>query len=435
MRLAFTAFGSAGDVLPVLSIAEAAAARGHEVVALVNPSDVALAEARGVRAVAYGAAWSSAALRDRPEWLHRSRGSLAMLRDLMAPRARELVPALRELLSSFGPDAVVHHQASFGVGWVCDPEGIRRVMVSVAPAGWPSVDDPSRYPPMPDRDSYPRWTVRVGSVFGRRGVNRAVDPVLNEVRRELGMAPGRSFMFEEQFGGALNIGMWSPAFRGPADDDPPNAVIAGFPRAATAAVAGGSGGGATSEVEDFLRDGGHGAVAITLGTTAVHAGVDSVGLACGLARGTGRRVVVLGAGDGGVHAEGRVLAAGFVPHGLVLGRCAAVVHHGGIGTTGAALRAGVPSVVVPFTHDQPDNARRVRMLGCGVVLQPGRLSDGRLRAAIARVCGEAVRRRCGEMVDATEHEDGGVRGCEAIEAVLGGSSFGTVREGFEPSRP
>jgi UDP:flavonoid glycosyltransferase YjiC (YdhE family) len=48
---------------------------------------------------------------------------------------------------------------------------------------------------------------------------------------------------------------------------------------------------------------------------------------------------------------------------MMLPRVAAMVHQGGVGTTGQGLRAGVPMLVVPFAHDQPDNGMRVERLG------------------------------------------------------------------------
>src|SRR5258708_21040562 len=54
-----------------------------------------------------------------------------------------------------------------------------------------------------------------------------------------------------------------------------------------------------------------------------------------------------------------------VPHSWLFPRVSAVVHHGGAGTTGAGLRAGVPSIVTPFVADQPNWARRIEALGVG----------------------------------------------------------------------
>jgi UDP:flavonoid glycosyltransferase YjiC (YdhE family) len=54
----------------------------------------------------------------------------------------------------------------------------------------------------------------------------------------------------------------------------------------------------------------------------------------------------------------------------VLPRAAAFVHHGGIGTTAQALAAGVPQLIMPLAHDQPDNASRARDLGVALVIRP-----------------------------------------------------------------
>ncbi len=420
MKIIVTAFGSAGDLVPVLAIAQAATQRGHDVVALVNPSAVRMTQARGVRAVAFGEPWDTAEIAKHPHWLHPAKGSLAMLKELMAPRAAALVPALRTLCEEFAPDVIVYHQASFGAPWVADESGIPRAMVTVAPAGWPSVENPNLYPPMPDRERYPAWTVRLGSVFGRRSVNRAVDPVLNAIRRDLGLPPSRAFMFEDQVSPWLNIGMWSPVFRGPASDDPPNALVAGFPRAVRETVGGtGEADEELDRVRAFLAADDEAPVAVTLGTTAVHAGADLAALAGELRARIGRRVLVLG-GAGGEVGEG-VLCAGFVPHGEVLPRCAAVVHHGGIGTAAQTLRAGVPAVVVPFTHDQPDNARRLRRLGVARVVAPKRLSGEVLARELGGVLGgdSGEREAVGLIAAALEGEDGGVSAFGAVERLWG----------------
>ena len=52
----------------------------------------------------------------------------------------------------------------------------------------------------------------------------------------------------------------------------------------------------------------------------------------------------------------------------MLPRACAIVHQGGVGTTGQALRAGKPVLILPHAHDQFDNAARVARLGCGRVL-------------------------------------------------------------------
>jgi sterol 3beta-glucosyltransferase len=82
---------------------------------------------------------------------------------------------------------------------------------------------------------------------------------------------------------------------------------------------------------------------------------------------SGRRAVLLAgwAGLGGDKLPGNVLGLEAAPHVWLFPRMAAVVHHGGAGTTAAAFRAGVPQVVVPHLADQPFWGQRVERLGVG----------------------------------------------------------------------
>ena len=80
-----------------------------------------------------------------------------------------------------------------------------------------------------------------------------------------------------------------------------------------------------------------------------------------------------------------VLWQPYVPLARLLPECAAIVHHGGIGTTAEALRGGIAQLVVPFAHDQFDNAARVTALGAGFTLPATRLSAARLAYSLRRV--------------------------------------------------
>ena len=96
----------------------------------------------------------------------------------------------------------------------------------------------------------------------------------------------------------------------------------------------------------------------------------------------------------------------FVPFGTLLPRCAALVHHGGIGTTAQALRSGVPQLIMPMSHDQFDNAAICRRLGVAGSVSRRRfsgrrvakvlknlLNDHDVRTACARVRRQALQDR------------------------------------------
>lgn len=124
----------------------------------------------------------------------------------------------------------------------------------------------------------------------------------------------------------------------------------------------------------------------------------------------GVRAVLL-SGWGGLRelpASAHIHSAAALPHDWLFSRVSATVHHGGAGTTGAALRAGVPSVVVPFTMDQPFWAARVAALGVGPEPIPrARLTSARLARAIERaLADDALRERAARLGALLRAEDG-----------------------------
>jgi MGT family glycosyltransferase len=85
--------------------------------------------------------------------------------------------------------------------------------------------------------------------------------------------------------------------------------------------------------------------------------------------------------------------ADWLSHDVLLPRCDAIVTTGGMGTVMAALRAGVPLVVVPTGWDKPANAQRVVDAGVGVRLPPRRCTPERLRAVVEQVLRDPGYRR------------------------------------------
>ena len=101
------------------------------------------------------------------------------------------------------------------------------------------------------------------------------------------------------------------------------------------------------------------------------------------------------------HLPPNVMWQAHAPFAALLPRVAAIVHHGGIGTSADAFRAGIPQLIVPFAYDQFDNGWRTKRLGVGDVLLARRLSVRRMRRQLARLlaapevqlaCGEVARR-------------------------------------------
>src|SRR5690606_3215095 len=104
---------------------------------------------------------------------------------------------------------------------------------------------------------------------------------------------------------------------------------------------------------------------------------------------------------------------------LLLPRASAIVHHGGAGTTAQALGSGRPALVVPHSHDQFDNAERVRRLGVARTLYPQRYRAARVARELDALLRDA---RYGERAAATAAivcaEDGAAAAAAAVERLL-----------------
>jgi UDP:flavonoid glycosyltransferase YjiC (YdhE family) len=115
-----------------------------------------------------------------------------------------------------------------------------------------------------------------------------------------------------------------------------------------------------------------------------------------------------------------VFIANAIPHDWLFPRMAAVVHHGGAGTTAAGLRAGIPSIIVPFFTDQPFWGQRVADLGVGPAPIPHKhLAVEGLGTAIQQaVSDKGMQRRAAEIGEQIRAEDGVGKAVAAVERML-----------------
>jgi sterol 3beta-glucosyltransferase len=105
------------------------------------------------------------------------------------------------------------------------------------------------------------------------------------------------------------------------------------------------------------------------------------------------------------------------PYTWLFPRMAAVVHHGGAGTTGAGLQAGKPTVICPFVADQPFWGQRVAALGAGPPPIPQRkLTVDNLASAIRQAVTDArMQKRAADLGEKIRAEDGAGRAASLIE--------------------
>jgi UDP:flavonoid glycosyltransferase YjiC (YdhE family) len=141
------------------------------------------------------------------------------------------------------------------------------------------------------------------------------------------------------------------------------------------------------------------------------------------ARALGRRALLMIRSDVGSTTsrplpEG-VMAVDYAPHEAIFPRAAAIVHHGGIGTLGQALRAGRPMLVVPHAHDQPDNGFRVSRLGVGRVIDARQYRASAVVRALDRLLNDAsYYRRASDVAEVVRSEPGADAAVDVIATIL-----------------
>ena len=181
-----------------------------------------------------------------------------------------------------------------------------------------------------------------------------------EFREELGLPDRGRPVFEGQHSPTLILALFSKAFAQPQPDWPPQARVTGF-----AFYDGRNELAMPPELTRFLDEGAP-PIVFTLGTSAVWVARDFYRESIAAAKLLGRRAVLLIGDDRNQLQEALppgMIAVNYAPFEALLARACAMVHHGGVGTTSQGLRAGIPTLIVPFAFDQPDNAAHAARLG------------------------------------------------------------------------
>ena len=414
MNIILLTLGSAGDVHPFVGLGLALRRRGHDVAVIANPYFGTAAARAGLDFVPLGSAEEFAAVMADPDIWHPRRGHKIVF-DLTTSTLRRTYDALVGRLT---PGAVV---VSSSLGWAArcaqDQLGFPMATVHLAPAQFRSSIAPPKLPGLYLPAWLPLWVKQKVWEGGDKYVlDRLVGPALNAFRAELGLPPATRILDAWWNSPDRVLGLFPDWFAPPQADWPPQARLTGFPRydeSDTHAV--------DPELADWLGAGPP-PVAFTAGTANQHAGrflrasVD----AC---RRLNRRGLLLSKHTDHLPTPlpPTVRHVPYAPFSALLPRCAAVVHHGGIGTTAQALAAGVPQVVTPYAHDQLDNGARVTRLGVGRTVRASRYTARSATAALSAVLDNpTVSAACRTMAGRLANDDAVDRTCDLIEALARG---------------
>ena len=359
MKIVITALGSGGDVFPFIAIGQVLQQRGYTVALLANPHFADAVAQAGLSLVPLGTEAEYLAALRQPEIWHPRRGFAVIWRQLMALTPRILATLEAQIVP--GQTVLVGSTLSLATRLAQERHGLPAAIVHLSPNCFLSAYEF----PVTSARPVPRWI----PLWARRALLTVIDrvlldttcaPPLNALRAPLGLPPVRSVMRRWLHSPDLTLGAFPDWFAAPQPDWPTSAVVTGFPRLLAHAES-----PLPDTVQDFLKQGSPPLV-FTAGTGMTQA---SAFFACALQTVTTlqqRALFVTRFSENLPNPlPAQVAVADHLPFDRVLPHVAALVHHGGIGTTATALAAGIPQLIAPFAFDQFDNAARVVRLGVG----------------------------------------------------------------------
>jgi UDP:flavonoid glycosyltransferase YjiC (YdhE family) len=382
-QIVLVTYGSPGDLRPFLAIGAELSARGHQVV-------VASAELYRQPVIAAGLGFAPVRPDRAPgqrdpdffDRLRRNRQSpAAIFRHMFLPALRESLADL--LCAARHVDAVVSHPLAAAARLAAEHHGIAWISTVMQPMGYLS----SREPPLLGVPWFWAALRRLGpgatgpAMRAARAVTYGWTTEWRALRVELGLPPVPDHpLWEGQHSPLRSLGLFPHALGAPQADWPPQAVVTGYPfyRDPTRAL--------DERLERFLAAG-EPPVVFTLGTTAVNEPGSFFAESAAAAARLSFRAVLVGSREADAEGPDR-LHVPYAPHELLFPRALAVVHQGGIGTLCEALQAGKPMLIMPYGHDQADNAWRAARLGAARLLPRRRYTARAVSRSLDRLLRE-----------------------------------------------
>ena len=408
-------YGSPGDLQPFLAIGLALECHGQPVI-------IATSEVYRDRVTKLGLAFTPVRPNRDPqlpdpdflERVRRGERPAELFRDMFMPGLRESTADLIEAAAS--ARAIVSHTLVGGGRLAAEVQGIPWVSVVMQPMGYL----PANEPPVIGPPAVAAVLRSVGQpvtramLRGARGLSLPWVSTWHQLRGELGLAGSAHHpLFEGQHSPLLSLGIFPRILGEPQPDWPASARVTGFPflRDPSRRL--------LPELVDFL-EAGEPPIVFTLGTTAVNEPGHFYEVSATVTRELGLRAVLVTGPNGDCSKnDDQVIAVPWAPHDLLFAHSRAVVHQGGIGTLAEATAAGRPMIIMPYAHDQADNAWRASRLGVGDILTRRRYRARQLTRSLQRIlnshgCAAACQHARCEM----SREHGAQSAAMAIQQVL-----------------
>ncbi len=419
MRIVLSNIGTFGDINPLIALALELRRRGHVPV-------MALPNVYGPKIEPLGLTFHAVRPDIDPtnskliEMVYDvKKGTETGLREFLFPVLRQTYDDL--LAAATQPvraDLLLLGELNYAGPIVAETTGIPWASYVLAPLSFFSGFDPPVLPPYP-RLARADKVAGMGRVIKRvaRFTTRKWPEPIYELRRELGLDRGRNPLFDAKHSPNLVLALFSRVLGVEQKDWPPNTLITGF------CFYDSDAGNANlpPSLKQFLASGGP-PVVFTLGSAAVLAAGDFYEVSAKAADRLGTRAVLLVGSDPRNRPRqalpSSICIAEYAPYSALFSRSALVVHQGGVGTTAQCLRAGRPMLIMPYSHDQPDNARRMKRLKVSRTIQRSSYKPARVARKVRAMLDEAeFAEHAAEVARQIAAEDGVKTACDALETL------------------
>lgn len=339
--------------------------------------------------------------------------SILAMRKMLGPIAVQMAQDVLEACRDADALITLAVFAPFGKT-IAEIRGIPLILVEPTPV-LPTGDFPA--PGWPIQQDLGRLHNRLSGFAMLEVIWQWYRPFVNEFRKRFGLGSLNSADFHGVLTSAPLLGAYSPAVISRPKDWPANVHITGYWFQDTP-----SNWQPSDELEAFLSQGGP-PVYVGFGSMAGRNPQHFAEIVLEALAKSGQRGI-LATGWGGMNVlnvPGNVFVLDAAPHSWLFPRMSAVVHHGGAGTTAEGLRAGVPTVIVPFIVDQLFWGKRVRELGAGPEpIRARQLTVNKLADAIqAATTDPKMKRRAEEIGKAIRAEDGTGNAVNIVKQYLG----------------
>jgi rhamnosyltransferase subunit B len=414
LRILLAAIGSSGDVNPVVGLGCALRRRGHQVTVATNEIFGPEIRAQGLAFEQLGTRAAAETLMADPRLWNLRKGFGLIAEQAILP---QIEPLYRIVERHRGPGCVVAATTlCLGARVAQENLGVPTASIHLQPLVIRSNIDFGVIWHLNMGPRMPRAVKRFLFWIGDKAfADRLVAPGLNAFRATLGMPPVRGIFTSYVHSPQLVLGLFPGWFAPVQPDWPPQTRLTGF-------ILHDDGGDdkALTDADRFL-DEGPAPVLVTPGSAAMDrtAFFKKTVEAC---RRAGVRAMLVTNHPSQLPATlpAGISAFSYLPFSRVLPRCAAIIHHGGIGTLAQSVRAGIPQLVVANAHDQPDNGHRIERLGLGFAASQGSYSvKGALRAIDSLLHAQAIRERCASFAPRVDSAAALEAACIHIEGLAG----------------